>query len=89
MGAIAVQSFVLFDLVVTPKVVGGNVGVHPVLMLFSLALGARLFGVVGMVAAVPIAAAFQVALGQYYPRIHDDLRARSHPTIKPSDPQST
>ena len=74
MAALGVQSFVLFDLVVTPKVVGGSVGVHPVLMLFSLALGARLFGVVGMVAAVPVAAAIQVALGQYYPRIYDQLK---------------
>ncbi len=50
----------------------------PVLMLFSLALGARLFGVIGMVAAVPFAAAVQVALGQYYPQIFDDLRKPAH-----------
>jgi len=74
MVALAAQSFVLFDMVVTPKVVGGNVGVHPMLMLFSLALGARLFGVIGMVAAVPFAAALQVAIGQYYPQIYDNLR---------------
>ena len=71
---LAIQSFVLFDLVVTPKLVGGNVGVHPVLMLLSLALGARLFGVIGMVGAVPFAAALQVAVGQFYPAIYDDLR---------------
>jgi predicted PurR-regulated permease PerM len=74
-----VQSFVLFDLVITPRVVGGSVGVHPVLMLFSLALGARLFGVVGMVAAVPVAAACQVALGLFCPRIND----RVTPTLNP------
>ncbi len=66
-----VQSFVVFDLLITPRIVGGSVGVHPVLMLLSLALGARLFGVVGMLAAVPVAAACQVALGQFYPRIFD------------------
>ncbi|MCX8053019.1 MAG: AI-2E family transporter [Armatimonadetes bacterium] len=71
---LAVQNFLLFDLVVAPKIVGGNVGVHPVLMLFSLALGARLFGVVGMIVAVPFAASLQVALAQYFPRILDDLR---------------
>lgn len=84
-GAVAVQSFVIFDLLVTPKVVGGNVGVHPVLMLFSLALGARLFGVVGMVAAVPVAASIQVALGQYYPQIYDNLRRR-RPEPEPIPP---
>lgn len=63
------QSFVLFDLVVTPKVVGGSVGVHPVLTLFSLALGAKMFGVVGMIAAVPVAASLQLAIGQVYPKM--------------------
>lgn len=70
------QAFILFDLVVTPKVVGGSVGVHPVLALFSLALGARLFGVVGMVLAVPVAASLQVAIGQIYPKMLEDLRPR-------------
>lgn len=69
-----VQSFVVFDLGITPRIVGGSVGVHPVLMLFSLALGARLFGVAGLVAAVPVAAACQVALGQFCPRIHDRVK---------------
>ncbi|MGC8861820.1 MAG: AI-2E family transporter, partial [Armatimonadota bacterium] len=80
---LAVQSFVLFDLLVTPKVVGGNVGIHPVLMLLSLALGARLFGIVGMIAAVPCAAALQVAIGQFYPAIYDDLRGSRRTAEKP------
>ncbi len=61
----------LFDYLVTPKVVGRSVGVHPLLMLFSLALGAQMLGVVGMIIAVPVAAALQVALGQLCPRILD------------------
>ena len=71
MGILAFQSFVVFDLGITPRVVGGSVGVHPVLTLFSLALGARLFGVVGMVAAVPVAASIQVAIGELYPQIYE------------------
>lgn len=67
-GYLAVQN-VLFDYLITPKVVGRSVGVHPLLMLFALALGAQLFGVVGMIVAVPVAAALQVALGQLCPRI--------------------
>jgi predicted PurR-regulated permease PerM len=53
--------------------VGGSVGVHPVLSLFSLALGARLFGVVGVIVAVPITAAIQVVIGEFYPQIYDKL----------------
>ena len=73
MAWLLVQSFVIFDLVITPRLVGGSVGVHPVLALFALALGARLFGVVGMITAVPVAAALQVALGQMYPTINDQV----------------
>jgi predicted PurR-regulated permease PerM len=72
-GLVAVMSFGLFDQLITPKVVGGSVGVHPVLSLFSLALGARLFGVVGVIVAVPITAAIQVVIGEFYPQIYDKL----------------
>ncbi len=78
-----VQSFVIFDLIITPKLVGGSVGVHPVLALFSLALGARLFGVVGMITAVPVAAALQVALGQLYPKINDRVDTAIPPKPPP------
>lgn len=72
---LAVQSMVVFDLLITPKVAGGSVGVHPVLALFSLALGARMFGIVGLVMAVPVVASLQVAIGQMYPAVLDDLRS--------------
>lgn len=73
MAGLAVQSFIVFDLWVTPRVVGGSVGVHPVLALFSLWLGVRLFGVTGMIVAVPVAAACQVAIGQFCPGIYDRI----------------
>lgn len=84
MGILTFQSFVLFDLLITPRVVGGSVGVHPVLSLFSLALGARMFGAVGMVLAVPVAAALQVALGHWFPKINDSLR-QSRPKMHRND----
>ncbi len=65
----AIQNFVVFDLLVTPRIVGRSVGLHPVLMLFALTLGARFFGVIGMILAVPLLAAAQASLGQYYPRL--------------------
>lgn len=85
-GYLTVQN-VCFDYLVTPKIVGGSVGVHPLLMLFSLALGAQMFGVVGMIVAVPVAAALQVALGQVYPRILDKVEPEQYakaPTDKPA-----
>jgi predicted PurR-regulated permease PerM len=55
--------------ILTPKLVGGSVGLHPVWLLFALSVFGSLFGFVGMLVAVPIAAMIGVVLrwgvGQY------------------------
>lgn len=87
MAYMLVQAFIVFDQIVTPRVVGGSVGVHPLLALFSLALGARMFGVVGMIAAVPVAASLQVAIGQIYPRIFDRVGRSPKPHRRRPEPE--
>lgn len=53
----------------TPKLVGSRVGLHPVWVIFALLAGGSLFGFVGVMLAVPVAAAIGVltrfALAQY------------------------
>ena len=44
----------------TPKLVGNSVGLHPVWLILALSMFGSLFGFVGMLAAVPIAAALGV-----------------------------
>lgn len=55
--------------ILTPKLVGGSVGLHPVWLLFALSVFGSLFGFVGMLVAVPIAAMIGVVarwgIGQY------------------------
>ena len=55
--------------VLTPKLVGKSVGLHPVWLMFALSVFGSLFGFVGMLIAVPMAAAIGVltrfALAQY------------------------
>ncbi len=55
--------------ILTPKLVGGSVGLHPVWLLFALSVFGSLFGFVGMLVAVPIAAMIGVltrwGIGQY------------------------
>jgi predicted PurR-regulated permease PerM len=55
--------------VLTPKLVGKSVGLHPVWLMFALSAFGSLFGFVGMLVAVPIAAALGVltrfAIAQY------------------------
>jgi len=46
----------------TPRLLGSRVGLHPVWVLVALLLGAQLFGIPGMVVAVPVAAALRVVL---------------------------
>ena len=46
--------------VITPKLVGDSVGLHPVWLLFALSAFGSVFGFVGMLVAVPVAAALGV-----------------------------
>ena len=46
----------------TPKLVGDSVGLHPVWMMFALMAFGYLFGFVGMLLGVPLAAAIRVVL---------------------------
>jgi len=46
--------------ILVPRLVGGSVGLHPVWLLFSLSVFGALFGFVGMMVAVPVAAAIGV-----------------------------
>lgn len=46
--------------ILTPKLVGNSVGLHPVWLLFALSAFGSIFGFVGMLVAVPVAAAIGV-----------------------------
>src|SRR5690606_14547790 len=67
-GIFAVGQF-LEGNVITPRLVGKSVGLHPVWLLFALSAFGTLFGFVGMLVAVPVAAAIGVlarfGIGQY------------------------
>lgn len=67
-GVFAVGQFMEGN-IITPRLVGKSVGLHPVWLLFALSAFGTLFGFVGMLVAVPVAAALGVlarfAIGQY------------------------
>ena len=60
----------VFDGVVTPKVVGGGVGLHPVIAVFALVIGAELFGIWGMLLSVPVAGSIQAILFRVFPKLN-------------------
>ncbi|MBL4750384.1 MAG: AI-2E family transporter [Amylibacter sp.] len=55
--------------VLTPKLVGSSVGLHPVWLMFALSAFGSLMGFTGMLVAVPVAASigvfFRFGIGQY------------------------
>ena len=55
-GVIFMLGQVLEGNVLTPKLVGNSVGLHPVWLIFALSVFGGLFGFVGMLVAVPVAA---------------------------------
>ncbi len=58
--AVVVSGQFLEGYVVSPKLVGESVGLHPVWLMFALLAFGQLFGFVGLVVAVPTAAAIGV-----------------------------
>jgi predicted PurR-regulated permease PerM len=52
----------LEGMVLTPKLVGNRIGLHPVIVIFALLAGGRLFGFAGILLALPVSAAIAVGL---------------------------
>lgn len=48
--------------IISPKIVGESVGLHPVIVIFSLLLGGSYFGIWGLLLAVPVAAVFKIVI---------------------------
>ncbi len=77
--------------VITPKLVGNSVGLHPVWLLFALSAFGSVFGFVGMLVAVPVAAAMGVlarfGLEQYkQSRLYTGLHHAGLPPDTPPEP---
>lgn len=54
------------SIVIVPRVVGKSVELHPALVLIGLAVFGKLFGIVGMVFAVPVTALIKHYLIKLY-----------------------
>lgn len=58
-----------FDMLVTPRIVGRRVGLHPLAVLLAIMLGFSLLGVVGMLIATPTAASIKILLARWLPLV--------------------
>ncbi|MDF1618050.1 AI-2E family transporter [Petrocella sp. FN5] len=64
---------------ISPKIVGHSVGLHPVAIIFVLLLGGSLWGLIGLLVSVPLAGVFKVIVESIYdwfkaryPRVFDE-----------------
>jgi len=57
-----------FDWLIMPRVVGRQVGLHPLTVLFAVMAGGTMLGILGMLLAVPIAGAVKITLQTLFPQ---------------------
>jgi predicted PurR-regulated permease PerM len=62
---------VLEGFVLTPRIVGGNLGMHPVTVIVALLIGGDLLGFLGLLIAVPAAAVLQVFVQELVSRYRE------------------
>ncbi|MEZ5814821.1 MAG: AI-2E family transporter [Alphaproteobacteria bacterium] len=82
--------------ILSPKIVGDSVGLHPLWVFFALLAGGSLFGILGMLLAVPVAAVAGVLLAfaiaqykrsPYYGGETEKRPAKSRPPKKRKKPK--
>ncbi len=55
--------------IISPKILGDKVGLHPLAVIFSLLAGGELYGLTGMLLAVPVAAMLRVIINFVFRKI--------------------
>jgi len=76
---------VLFDQIISPRILGGHVGLHPILSIIALLVGNLLLGVVGMVLAVPVAACIQMGILALIPKLKHEIDLPKHEVEVPAE----
>ena len=51
---------ILEGMIITPRIVGEKIGLHPVVIMLAILLGAEFFGLVGVIIALPAVALLNV-----------------------------
>lgn len=72
-GVTVVLNSGLFDPILMPKILGQSTGLNPLAALFAVLAGAELFGVVGFILGVPVAASIAIVAATLYPRLAEDI----------------
>ncbi len=79
---------IIFDQLITPRILGGHVGLHPILSIIALLAGNVLFGILGMVLAVPVAASIQMVILTLVPKLRHEIALPANIHSPPDTVQS-
>ncbi len=81
-GAVFAIGQVIESYWLTPKLVGDRIGLHPMAVIFAVLAGGTLFGFLGMLLALPVAAVANVLLRYAHERYtHSEMYAGDRPPI--------
>jgi predicted PurR-regulated permease PerM len=73
MAAMTTINFVC-DNILTPRVLGREVGLHPLVIIFALMAGVQLLGIPGMIIATPAAATIKIILARWLPLLEVETK---------------
>jgi predicted PurR-regulated permease PerM len=79
---------IIFDQVITPRILGGHVGLHPILSIVALLAGNELLGILGMILAVPVAASIQVVVLTLVPKLRHEVAISADEHAPPDTTES-
>lgn len=74
---------IISDSIVSPRIIGQQVGLPPLLMIFTLLAGGSLFGITGMILAGPVVASLKVIVVHFWPALTSPLPPESPPPPPP------
>ncbi len=66
---------IVFDQMISPRLLGGTVGLHPILSIVALLSGNLLLGIIGMILAVPVAACIQILILALVPKLRIEVES--------------
>jgi predicted PurR-regulated permease PerM len=76
---------VVMDYIVSPRLIGTRVHLHPLTILFAMVAAGELFGFLGVLIAVPLAAATKAVLVAFFPEFFA-ARPEPAPAGSPAEP---
>jgi predicted PurR-regulated permease PerM len=84
LAAFAVGLRLSIDQIVGPLILGSAARLHPVVIIFAFLTGATLFGIIGLLLAVPVAASIKIVLTMYYAEpVRGGSRGSGRPALRP------